>query len=154
MVFVSIENELVDIVHIDRIAKAVAIFEASKQQIYADFLGHYSGLDSNPQAKECGLNKLHIALTEEELISRQWHFNSHRPQNRTSDSFIIFVRHWLYPEYVRILDIVSPQAHQRIDKLIPDLINKAELFFSFNKAILEKQHHYIPDDIITGQHVV
>ena len=55
----------------------------------------------------------------------------------------MFLRHWLCPEYVRILDIVHPDAHERIDNLIPALVKQAEKeFFNMGKGELEKLTHY------------
>lgn len=154
MVYVSVDDSLVNFHQIDKIAKAISIFEGSKQQIYANFLGHYGGLDNNIRAKECGISKLHIALNEKEMNSKKWHLNQKRPQNRTSNSFVVFVRHWLYDDYVRILDIVSPDAHERIDALIPKLVDKAETFFNLGKSDLNNLVNYIADDLVEGKRIL
>ena len=44
---------------------------------------------------------------------------------------------------MRILDIVHPDAHERIDSLIPALVKQAEKeFFNMGKGELEKLTHY------------
>lgn len=142
MIYVSVSDDLVDFPHIDKIAKGVALVLESGAEIYPNFLGHYSGLDNNPSAKEYKLSKLHIALSEEELNSVSW--RKPKGQSRTSNNFVVFIRHWLCPEYVRILDIIHPDAHERIDSLIPALINKSEMqFFNLGKSQLEQLNNYV-----------
>lgn len=141
MIFVSVNDDLAEFPQIDKIAKGVAIVLESNAEIYPNFLGHYSGLDNHTLAKQYKLSKLHIALSEAELTSSSW--RKTKGQLRTSNNFVVFLRHWFYPEYVRILDIVHPDAHERIDSLIPALIEQAEeQFFKLSKAQLEKLNHY------------
>ncbi len=141
MIYVSVSDDLIGFPQIDRIAKGVAVVLESNAEIYPPFLGHYSGLDNHPLAKEYHLCKLHIALSTAELTSKTW--RKPKGQSRTSNNFVVFLRHWLSPEYVRILDIVHPDAHERIDNLIPALVKQAEKeFFNMGKGELEKLTHY------------
>lgn len=141
MIQVSINNDLTNFPQIDKIAQGVAVVLESNAEIYPNFLGHYSGLDNNSLAKEYKLSKLHIALSEAELNSTSW--RKPKGQSRTSNNFVVFLRHWLCPEYVRILDIIHPDAHERIDSLIPILIEKAEQqFFNLSKLQLEQLNNY------------
>lgn len=141
MIYVSVSNDLINFPSIDKIAQGVAIVLESGAEIYPNFLGHYSGLDNHPLAKEYKLSKLHIALSEAELNSLSW--RKPKGYSRTSNNFVVFLRHWLCPEYVRILDIIHPDAHERIDSLIPTLIEKVESqFFNLSKSQLEVLNNY------------
>ncbi|STO64455.1 Uncharacterised protein [Haemophilus parahaemolyticus] len=152
MVKVSVDDKLGNFPHIQKIAEGIAIFEITRlteNVIYPSFLGHYSGLDNHPKARECGLSKFHIALTIDEMNSKKWH--NRNPQNRTCNNFVVFVRHWLYTDYIRVLDIISPEAHERIDGLIPKLVDKAEHFFDKSKEELDKEINYSPNEEIKGK---
>ncbi|QIM63165.1 hypothetical protein A1D29_07655 [Pasteurellaceae bacterium Orientalotternb1] len=141
MIYVSVNDDLINFPSIDKIAQGVAVVLETNAEIYPNFLGHYSGLDNHPLAKQYKLSKLHIALSEAELNSSSW--RKPKGQSRTSNNFVVFLRHWLCPDYVRILDIIHPDAHERIDSLIPELIEKAEAqFFNLGKSQLEQLNNY------------
>jgi mRNA interferase YafO len=42
---------------------------------------------------------------------------------------LVFVRHFYNDDYFQILALVSPDAHQRIDSMLPALIGLAESTF-------------------------
>lgn len=141
MIYVSVSDDLINFPQIEKIAKGVAVVLESNAGIYPRFLGHLSGLDNHPLAKEYKLSKLHIALSNAELNSKHW--RKPKGQSRTSNNFVIFVRHWLAPEYVRILAIIHPNAHERINSLIPLLVKKAEKqFFNLGKPELIALNNY------------
>ncbi len=125
----------------------VAIFEDSSKTLYADFLGHYGKLENNPRA-DC-LEKLHIANIGD-LFSTQW--QSKKGFYRKSDHFVIYSKHWLFREYIQILDIITPNAHKRIDSLISDLLDKAEQFNAMGKAEIEALPHYTANHIL-AEHI-
>ncbi|MBE2899020.1 type II toxin-antitoxin system YafO family toxin [Pasteurellaceae bacterium 20609_3] len=116
---------------VEKIAVGIALFHDTGR--YPDFLGHYGQFENNPQAMDSLINKIHIALYREEWTLRTWrHRNGY---NRTSDNFVIYARHFFFSNHYLILNIVSPNAHKEIQRLLPNLINKAE---SFHRLTLEE----------------
>lgn len=77
--------------------------------------------------------KMHIVLSEEEKA--KW--KNKNVYGRTSDNFLIYAQHWCEENYYILLDIITPNAHKRIDKLLPLLINEAEKFHSMDKKELD-----------------
>lgn len=126
---------------IEEVARALAVFEQSEQEDYAEFLGHYGKLENNPRARD--LHKIHIANIGG-LLSDNW--KSKRGYNRTSDHFVIYCHHWNYSKCFHILAVITPNAHQRIDSLITELIDKAEAFNAMTKAQIEQLPSYTAND--------
>lgn len=122
---------------IEKIAVGIAVFEESDRENYAHFMGHYGQFENNPRAKN--LHKIHIANIAG-LISDNW--QSKRGYHRTSDHFAVYSEHWLDKELLHLLDIITPNAHQRIDSLISDLIDKAEAFNAMTKAQIAQLKSY------------
>lgn len=126
---------------IEKVAKALAVFEQSGKEDYADFLGHYGRFEHNPRAED--IYKIHVADIGG-LLSENW--KSKRGYNRTSDHFVVYSQHWFLRERFHILAVVTPNAHQRIDSLITALIDKAEAFNAMTKAQIEQLPSYTAND--------
>ncbi|MCZ5622837.1 type II toxin-antitoxin system YafO family toxin [Escherichia coli] len=45
---------------------------------------------------------------------------------RTCDNFLVFAQHLYDDEHYQILAIISPDAHQRVDAMLPRLVKLAE----------------------------
>ncbi|PJG83275.1 type II toxin-antitoxin system YafO family toxin [Caviibacterium pharyngocola] len=140
---VLIDSDLSDTPCIDRVAVGIALFHDTGK--YPDFLGHFGQFENNPQAMTSLLNKMHIALYREDWTLRKWR---HRNGcNRTFDNFVIYAKHIFDEDCYLILDIVSPDAHKRIDLLLPDLIRKAETFHRLRPTELQKLPAYTASHI-------
>lgn len=126
---------------IAKIAVGIAKFEESGRENYAHFMGHYGQFENNPRARD--LHKIHIAQIGG-LMSDNW--QSKRGYNRTSDHFAVYCEHWTNKELLQLLDIITPNAHQRIDSLITELIDKAEAFNAMTKAQIEQLTSYTAND--------
>jgi len=133
---ITLNADLVHFPHINKIAQGLAIFEMSGQQVYPEFLGHYGDLNNSSAARDSQLRKLHIALSKTDFELRTW--QNCRGFNRTCDNFLIYVKHYMYDDYFQILDIVTPDAHKKIDKFIEVLVEKAEAFYQLNREQLDK----------------
>lgn len=119
------------------IAQSIAVFEASGRIHYPKFFGHYGGFENQPNADN--LHKLHLAGIHG-LTSTNW--KSSRGYQRTSDHFAVYCEHWLNHKWLQLLAIVTPDAHQRIDKLLPALIEQTEIFNALSEPQIKQLTHY------------
>lgn len=126
---------------IEKLAVGIAKYEASNGECYEYFLGHKGKFENNPRAES--LHKMHIANIGG-LLSDNW--KSQRGYNRKSNHFVIYSEHWDLDGRFHILDVVTPNAHQRIDSLIADLIDKAEAFNAMTKAQIDQLKSYTAND--------
>lgn len=87
-------------------------------------LGKRGGFERNRSAMSAGIEKFHIRMPSD----IPW--PSHVPlSRRSSNNYLVFVRHFYNDDYFQILALVSPDAHQRIDSILPALIGLAESTF-------------------------
>lgn len=135
---VIVHDSLKSHLFIEQIAQAIAVFY--DYGIYADFLGHYGAFENNQNATASQLFKFHIAINQADFFSKHW--RSKDGHKRTSDNFVIYAQHFLYQNYFLVLGIITPNAHTRVDKLLPQLIAKAEEFHALNLQALQKFKHY------------
>lgn len=127
---------------IEKIAIGIAKYEASDGEHYEPFLGHKGKFENNPRADS--LNKIHIANIGG-LLSDNW--KSQKGYKRTSNHFVVYAEHWNLDDCFHILDVVTPNAHQRIDSLITALIDKAEAFNAFTKTQIEQMPNYTANSL-------
>ncbi|HHT7855510.1 type II toxin-antitoxin system YafO family toxin [Pasteurella multocida] len=139
---VLIHSDLHHIPYIERIAVGIALFQDTGK--YPDFLGHFGQFENNSQAMNSLLYKIHIALYSADWNFRKW--KNRNGHNRTSDNFVIYAKHFFCDDYYLILDIVHPEAHKRIDKLLPNLIQKAEEFHKLRGNELRDRLAYSADN--------
>lgn len=130
---------------IEKIAVGIAKYEASNGEYYEPFLGHKGKFENNPKADS--LHKMHIANIGG-LTSENW--QSERGYKRTSDHFVVYSEHWAIEGAFHILDVVTPNAHQRIDSLITTLIDKAEAFNVMTKAQIAELTAYTANSAIAN----
>ncbi|WP_407706002.1 type II toxin-antitoxin system YafO family toxin [Actinobacillus minor] len=74
------------------------------------------------------MSKIHIALNNEDFKSSKW---KRRTAERTSDNYVLYIRHPNISNCILILGIISPYAHNRIEddqSLIQKLIEIANSF--------------------------
>ncbi|MCI7718570.1 type II toxin-antitoxin system YafO family toxin [[Pasteurella] aerogenes] len=131
---VCISPHLTNIPNIQKIAVGLAIFHDTGK--YPDFLGHYGKFENNQRAMNSLISKMHIALYRADWTLKSW--KNRNGYNRTSDNFIIYVKHFFADDYYQILDIVSPEAHKRINSILSSLIEKAEQFHSLRDSDLHQ----------------
>lgn len=140
---VLISDDLIEIPYIDRLAVGIALFHDTGK--YPDFLGHFGQFENNPSAMESQLHKIHIALYDEDWNLKKW--RNRNGYNRTSDNFVIYAKHFFCENYFLILDIVTPEAHRRIDSLMPTLIIKAEQFHQLRPQDLAHFPSYTAENV-------
>ncbi|QIE96388.1 hypothetical protein G5574_05165 [Pantoea stewartii] len=101
-------------------------------------LGKNGGFERNTNATQSGILKIHIKIPG----SGYWPTNLSQVK-RTSNDYLVYVRHWDYNEKYQILAIITPDAHERIDGLLPDLIKIAEkCFHDLNDNQLKQLTYY------------
>lgn len=101
-------------------------------------LGKNGGFERNTEATRSGIMKMHIKIKGEGFWSSRL-----SQEKRTSNNFLVYVRHWDHIERYQILAIVTPDAHERIDGLLPNLIKTAEkCFHDLNDAQLKNLKYY------------
>lgn len=139
---IFVDDTLIDFPGIYKIALGVFIFELLNKEYYVDFLGHFGNLDDSSQAKLSQLFKLHIVLNDDDSKRKKW--QKLRAFERTSNNFVVYTRHIVYPQYYCILGVISPKAHERMrenQSLLTSLIKKAEMFHGMRETeLLNKAH--------------
>ncbi|MCI5764348.1 type II toxin-antitoxin system YafO family toxin [Actinobacillus porcinus] len=135
MQLVSIKAPLAHFPGIDKIAVGIAIYQEFK--LYPDFLGHAGAFERNKLATQSNLFKFHIALLEADFNAKSWKSNANQGDKRTSDNFVLYVQHYWHENFYQILDILTPEAHSRIDVLLPQYIEQAEQFHSLRLMELQ-----------------
>ncbi|MBJ3816657.1 hypothetical protein F9C28_17495 [Shimwellia pseudoproteus] len=62
---------------------------------------------------------------------------------RTSNNYLVYVRHWDFNEKFQLIAIITPDAHERIDGLLPDIIRIAESdFHDLNESQINQMTFY------------
>ncbi|MEG9832566.1 type II toxin-antitoxin system YafO family toxin [Serratia marcescens] len=136
MIKVSITAELSDDETARHFAQMVA--RCLSNLPASPLLGCRGGFERNPNAMAAGIEKFHVRMPDEEA------WPSHTPINRrTSNNFLVFARHFYDDNYFQILALVTPEAHQRIDAMLPRLIDLAEnTFIELSERELDKLEHF------------
>lgn len=97
-------------------------------------LGKNGGFERNNAATQSGILKIHIRIPGEAL----WGVADVQ-RYRTSNNYLVYARHWDFTDKFQIISIVTPDAHERIDGLLPDIIKIAENdFHSLNQTQLDQ----------------
>lgn len=85
-----------------------------------------------------GIEKFHIRMPEDEPWSSKLPLS-----RRTSNNYLVFVRHFYIDGYFQVLAIISPNAHQQIDSMLGALIELAEkTFIELSKEELDTLAHF------------
>lgn len=101
-------------------------------------LGKNGGFERNAAATTSGIMKIHIKVPGES----HWASNIQQ-RDRTSNNYLVYARHWAYPQRFQIITIVTPDAHERIDGLLHAIIKIAEKdFLGLNESQLSALTYY------------
>lgn len=101
-------------------------------------LGKNGGFERNNAATQSGIMKIHIKIPGEV------HWGTDEKQRyRTSNNYLVYARHWDFSDKYQIIAIITPDAHERIDGLLPDIIEIAEnSFHKLNQTQLAQLTYY------------
>lgn len=101
-------------------------------------LGKNGGFERNSSATASGILKIHIKAPGE----AHWSSNIQQ-RHRTSDNYLVYARHWSRTELFQVIALVTPDAHARIDGLLPNIINITEKHFQdLNDSQLDQLTYY------------
>lgn len=101
-------------------------------------LGKNGGFERNTAATASGIMKIHIKAPGEEFWRSQ-----QRQTQRISDNYLVYARHWDMNNLYQVIAIVTPDAHARIDGLLPGIIKAAEAaFHDLNESQLTQYLFY------------
>lgn len=115
-----------------------ALQQYFQKNILAETFGRDAPFERNRFAVDENIRHLHFCYPSE--LTPQW---LRKNQNRrTSDHFIIYTSHWRFEQLFCVLAVVTPCAHQRIDNLLPQIIQAAQQFNQLNQNDL-RQHNWL-----------
>lgn len=92
-------------------------------------LGRNARFERNRAACDEDIFHIHFCFPSE--VNPQWLQKD--IYYRTSDNFIIYTKHWRFDKLCCVLAVITPEAHQRIDGLLPKLIQEAQYFNGLGK---------------------
>ncbi|MBD2791643.1 type II toxin-antitoxin system YafO family toxin [Xenorhabdus szentirmaii] len=101
-------------------AKALADF--LNRNKLSGYLGKLGGFERNPHSNAAGIYKAHVRIP---VLEQPWNKAVRQPQ-RSSDSFLIYAVHRTYPIHIQIIGVITPNAHEKMDKLISTVIEMVE----------------------------
>lgn len=87
--------------------------------------------------------KTHLALTKDDFNSNSWKRKTN--ELRTSDNYVLYVKHPEVEDCILVLGIVSPDAHKRIEDdttLVKKLIAEASYFQDLDEREFSKCGKY------------
>ncbi|AXD45366.1 hypothetical protein FPT84_25075 [Salmonella enterica] len=103
----------------------------------AGWLGRNSIFERNKQAIKSGIFKMHVRLLNES----PWTSRIRQPL-RVCDNYLVYAQHWEIRNCYQIVALISPGAHQRVDQLLPTIIEIVESEFqSLNEHELKSLLH-------------
>ncbi|EEA9136268.1 type II toxin-antitoxin system YafO family toxin [Salmonella enterica] len=101
-------------------------------------LGRNGGFERNNSAQTSGILKIHFKAPGEGF----WP-DTTRQSTRTSNNYIVYARHWDKIDTFQIIAMISPDAHETSDALLPQIIDVAERdFHSLNDSEIDNLEHY------------
>lgn len=113
---------------------AEPLFQYFNGEMLPHFIGRDAPFERNRAASELDIRHLHFIYLNE--ITPQW--IKRDAFRRTSDNFLIYTRHWRFTQLHCVLAVVTPEAHQRINGLLPQLIRQAEWFHNLGQDELQQ----------------
>lgn len=115
-------------------AKCLAEHLSSGKQFWC-FGSH--GIERNYEATSANIRKIHLLIEGD----RPWPPEAPLSE-RTSNNYLVYTKHFYREDHFHLLAIISPNAHQVVDDLLPRLVELAEDFIEISDDELEKLHIY------------
>ncbi|MGR7271949.1 type II toxin-antitoxin system YafO family toxin [Klebsiella aerogenes] len=119
MAKVSITRELYHLAAAHKYAKMLSDYLSNDARFWC--FGALGGFERNYDAMAANIRKIHLKLPGD----RPWPPEASLSE-RTCDNYLVFAQHLFYDEHYQILAIISPNAHQQADSMLPRLIKLAE----------------------------
>ncbi|MBZ6385538.1 MULTISPECIES: type II toxin-antitoxin system YafO family toxin [Pantoea] len=89
--------------------------------------GSHGGFERNYEAMSANIRKIHLLIDGD----KPWHPDAPLSE-RTSNNYLVYAKHFYREEHLQLLAIISPNAHQVIDDLLPGLVDLAEQFIELS----------------------
>lgn len=136
MVKVSITKELYRLGAAHKYAQMLADYLSKGSRFWCFW--SFGGFERSYDAMAANISKIHLKLPGD----TPW--PPGLPQSeRTCDNFLVFAKHLYDDEHYQILAIITPNAHQQADLVLPELIRLAEeTFIELPPDELEKLKTY------------
>lgn len=122
MAKVSITEKLQKHAAAHRFAQNLAKNLANETQFWC--FGSHGGFEKNYNAMAANIRKIHVKLEGDAPWPAEFSLSE-----RTCNNFLVYAQHLYEDEHYQILALVSPDAHQVIDKMLPSIIELAEETF-------------------------
>ncbi|ENL3124946.1 type II toxin-antitoxin system YafO family toxin [Escherichia coli] len=136
MAKVSITGELRHLAAAHKYAQMLADYISKGSQFWC--FGSLGGFERNYDAMAANIRKIHLKLPGD----KPWPPEASLSE-RTCDNFLVYAQHLYIDEHYQILAIISPNAHQQADSMLPQLIKLAEeTFIELPPDELEKLKTY------------
>jgi len=87
--------------------------------------GSHGGFERSYEAMAANIKKIHLKLPEDKPWPPEYSLSQ-----RTCDNYLIYTKHLYNDEHYQILAIISPNAHEQIDSMLPAIIKLVEENFS------------------------
>lgn len=136
MAKVSITENLQHKAAAHRFAQNLARYLANGTQFWC--FGSHGGFEKNYAAMAANIRKIHVKLDGDAPWPAELSLSE-----RTCNNYLVYAQHLYEDEHYQILALISPDAHQLIDKMLPSIINLAEeSFIELSVAELNKLKTY------------
>lgn len=87
--------------------------------------GSHGGFERSYEAMSANIRKIHLKLPGD----KPWPPEYSQSQ-RTCDNYLVYAKHLYNDEHYQIIAIISPNAHDQIDSILPSIIKLVEETFS------------------------
>lgn len=136
MARVSIHSSLNDLVLVQGLARELSLYLSGIS--LSGRLGRNGGFERNNSAQTSGILKIHFKAPGEGFWA-----DAIRQSTRTSNNYIVYARHWDKVDTFQIIAVISPDAHETSDALLPKIIDVAERdFHSLNENELDVLEYF------------
>lgn len=122
MAKVSITEKLQHKAAAHRFAQNLAQNLASDTQFWC--FGSHGGFEKNYDAMAANIRKIHVKLEGDTPWPPEYSLSE-----RTCNNYLVYAQHLYEDEHYQILALISPDAHQVIDRMLPSIIKLAEETF-------------------------
>lgn len=133
---VSITKGLQNQAAAHRFAQNLAHNLANDTQFWC--FGSHGGFERNFDAMAANIRKIHVKLEGDTPWPAECSISE-----RTCNNYLVYAQHLYDDEHYQILALISPDAHQVIERMLPSIIKLAEeTFIELPSAELDKLKTY------------
>lgn len=123
MVRVSITDGLYQQAAAHKYAMMLAETISNETQYWC--FGSHGGFERSYEAMAANIKKIHLKLPGDKPWPAEYSISQ-----RTCDNYLVYAKHLYNDEHYQIVAIISPNAHDQIDLMLPAIIKLVEDTFS------------------------